>query len=155
MKMRMWMAVAMIVGLAITWLPGCSVYSTGPKVAETIGEGSMGLAKALVTQYQPEQMNAGVDGKINDPRYRCKTFVGTGVYVDIILSLEGADLGFDVKSWGKGVEVPTEVRERAVAIMGDAALSEQQRTDVVGELVIGWLQSPAAPGKPLAAGDAP
>lgn len=115
---------------------GCSVIDTGPRMAKEIGGTARTLATAIVAQYKPETVTAGVDGKINDPRYRCKMFYGAGTYVDITLTLEGADLGFDIKSAGSGIDIPSETRVEIARILQLQDISEDERKKMIAEAVI-------------------
>lgn len=121
-------------------MSGCSVFSTGPKVATTMTEVAGSMAKSLLQAYQPEQMEADVDGEINDPTYRAVVFVGSGAFVEVVLSLQGVDLGIDIESEGEGIPVDQKLRQEAVAIIGNSQLTEEERKQAILDAIIRWLE---------------
>lgn len=128
---------------------GCSVIDTGPKMTATVSEAASGAVRLLLQSYAPDTMHVGVNGKVNDPRYTATVFVGAGTLVKIDLGIQGADLGFDITSAGGAIPVDAATRERLTAIVGNSALSEQQRKDAIAAAVIEWLaRSTAAPTVP-------
>ena len=126
-------------------LGGCSVVDTGPIVTKAITENVTGAMKQLLAQYQPENMSVDVDGKINDPVYRGRIFVGTGVLVDIVLGVQGVDASLEFNTDGRGVEVPPEVAAEARSIMGNALLSETEKQRLLASLFEKWLLSTTQP----------
>jgi hypothetical protein len=125
--------------IAVLVIPGCSLFNTGPKVADRVAEIAQGAAQTLLTTYKPSSTSMALNGSVNDPRYRVQTFVGAGTYVDILMSLEGADVGWNMNSSGTGVETDKEFRDAAVAIIGRGDLSEQERKDAMTAAVSAWL----------------
>ena len=126
--------------LSLLFVSGCSVINTGPQMAEQIGGIAAGAAKSLMTAYQPDQMSVDVDGKISDPRYNVKMFFGAGTYVDMVVSLIGADLGFGIDSAGHGIDVPLETKERLLEIIKDPNLDEEARRNAITEAILEWLK---------------
>lgn len=121
---------------------GCGIVNTGPKVATATVEAATGVAKLLAAQFEPEQMRAGVEFDIHDPRYFTKVFVGTGVLCTIDMGLNGVDTSVDISGSGRGGQIPLEVKTQLIAIMGNHALSEEQRRTAIVEAIMGWLAKP-------------
>ena len=130
-----WLFVAFV---ALFGLAGCSIIDTGPSVARAAVEGATGTAKTLIAQYQPDSLMADAQASVNDPRYRVQMFVGAGTYVDTIISLEGADVSFDVQSAGHGVEIPAEMKAELASILGNHMLSEEERQSAIVDAVLRW-----------------
>jgi hypothetical protein len=118
---------------------GCSYLNTGPALAKQVAEIAGDGAKAILQSYQPERMSADIRGTVDDPRYRCKMFVGSGVYVDVLLTLEGADLTFTLDSSGTGVPVPLDARTELLTLIGNDQLSEADRSAAIAEALARWL----------------
>ena len=120
----------------------------------TIAEGTIAAGTVILSKYDPETITAGVEGKVSDPRFRMHVFVGHGVVVDTTISLEGADLGFDIDSAGKG---RADVDEKALAaiqqIWGMSNINEEQRKTMISEFITGWIKENVkiAPANPAPA----
>lgn len=137
-----WWIGAFVSVLALFGIGGCSVVGTGPAVAQAAVEGASGGLKTMLAQYQPDEMHADVSMNVNDPTYRATVFVGVGTLCEIVLSLQGAEADIDVRSSGKGVEIPLEVKTELLSIIGNHSISEEERSTMMVEAVLGLLNPP-------------
>lgn len=133
----------------LTWLVtsivGCSIVDTGPIITKTIAENSTGVIKQALSQYQPDAMSLDANGHINDPRYYMKMFVGTGVYVDILLGVNGIDTEVVFNSDGRGIPVSPEVTAEARRIMGNTLMTDAEKQKALQSVFTQWLRTLSAP----------
>lgn len=147
-KLIEWVCAIVLALWGLTAFGGCGIINTGPTVATAAVEAATGTARVLAAQFQPEQMRAGVEFDIHDPRYFTKVFVGTGVLCTIDMGLNGVDTSVDISGSGKGVQIPLDVKTKLIAIMGNAALSEEQRKTMFAEAIANWLKPKPVKDKP-------
>ncbi len=122
---------------------GCEAMNSGPRMMERVVEVGGATASTLLATYQPTQTQASVEGSINDPRYRVKMFAGTGVYFDTIMSLEGADLRFNVVSAGEGRDIDDSFRKELLSIIGRGDLAEEAKQKAIMDVITRWMLAKA------------
>lgn len=131
--------------LGVFGMAGCGIVNTGPAVAKAAVEGASGGLKTMLAQYQPGEMHADIGMDVNDPTYRATVFVGVGTLCEIVLSLQGAEARVDVRSSGKGVEIPLEVKTELLSIIGNHSISEEERSTMMVEAILGLLNRQPTP----------
>lgn len=88
-------------------LSGCAInriLESGPRTMETIAGGVQVIASDILSRVEWDTAQAGADGAVNDPEFQFDVFIGTGVRMEIVGRLIGADLQFDVDAWGEGAD---------------------------------------------------
>jgi len=123
-------------------LPGCSMWDTGPATVAKVTEGVSAVGITLASKMNPSEMTAGADGRVSNPEFAVRGFVGTGYYYDLNLRLIGADLGFDIDAAGTGrPELDSDLFEALQEIWTrtDITLAEKQR------LILALVRTWAAP----------
>lgn len=128
-----------LAGVSLWHLTGCDVINTGPRMANEIGKTTAEGVKVLISQMKPETMRAGMDGKINDPRYRVRAFVGAGTLIDIEVSLTGAELGFDVGAEGVGGDMDRETFNTLIGLH-NSELPSEARQRLMAEVIADWVR---------------
>lgn len=118
---------------------GCAVVDTGPKVVQTAVSGTTAVGKTLLAAYAPKSMHANAEAKVNDPRYRVQTFVGSGVYVDMLISLEGAEVGFEIDTAGEGKDLSQELKMELVRTWADPNMTEAERQKRIEALALQYI----------------
>lgn len=123
---------------------GCDVLNTGPRMANQIGNSTAEGVKVLLSRMEPEAMRAGMDGRISDPRYRVRAFVGAGTLIDIEVSLTGADLGFDIGAEGVGGAMDRQTFDTLIGLH-NAELPGEQRQRLMAEVIAEWVRKQPTP----------
>ena len=144
-KMLNWWWLWVVLGLLFgTPLGGCSVMSAGPGMMKEIAGGARVIGQTLAAKFDPQEMSAGADGKVSDPRFQMRMTISSGVIVDIEMALVGADLGFDIDAAGTGMASDPELLKTLNEIWSTPGASEEVRKMMVTQAVLDWLAAKAA-----------
>ncbi|MEN6333437.1 MAG: hypothetical protein ABFE01_04195 [Phycisphaerales bacterium] len=130
---------------AMTCVLGCSILSTGPEQATKIGESAIGVGKTVLQNYRADQTMVNASGNVTNPAYIFEFASGPVYYFRMRMALEGADLRFGINSSGKSMddEIPIEVRQKAIDIMGSKELSDQQKQSLLEKLLLPFAEAAA------------
>lgn len=146
-----WFSALIAALLMLFFGAGCATHDvlrTGPKGADNVTDLVKTVAMGALENLQGESGLASASGSLNDPRYRAKMFFGAGTYVDVLISLEGLDLGGKLNANMKQrTESDPELRAALIGILTNTQLSERQKSERVFEL-LGELLNRAGPTDP-------
>lgn len=151
MSLWSWLIGIIVLVLAFGSLGGCAIdkiLSSGPDAMSKVADGQKSLMIHAMDGLQASTGQMSARGSLRDPTYRGKTFVGTGVYFDMELSLQGVELtGQLMASLVERVSSDPALRADIIKILHNTELQESQKRDAIMEVVRKALDLIAA-GKP-------
>lgn len=137
------MSLFAIFGLGVT--PGCSAsnpFSTGPEQADMSIGTAGGIAQALVSKLDAENITAEASGTVTNPKYAYEWFGGTGFYTNGSIQLIGGDLRFGASGAGGGLDqVDNDVLDAMQLLVDRPGIPDEKRAAMINELLTRWIES--------------
>ncbi len=122
-----------------TFISGCAIdkiLSSGPDAMTKVADGQKALMIHAMDGLQASTGQMSARGEVKDPTYRGKTFVGTGVYFDMELSLQGVQLtGSIMAGLVARVQADPALRADLIKILHNTELNEQAKRDAIMEVI--------------------
>jgi hypothetical protein len=124
--------VALCMGLS----GGCSIFDTGPRMSEQVGDVTKTLVLHAVDGLKAQTGQVTAEAELNDPHYRATIAVGPVWLIDVELSLTGAKLeGLLQANLIERAQADPAFRAQLIGILTQTEMSEQQKMQAILQLI--------------------
>jgi len=115
----------LLLGLAL--LPGCAVFDTGPKLADSISAMAETVALKAMSELKAGGGMAHVQGSLTNPEYQIEFVGGPVIYGHVRIRFIGGSLSGNISTTLVEGDVTDEMRERAYAILTSPATTRAEQ----------------------------